>query len=490
MATEEGLLQMVSVALLAALLVLVLIHVLIHVFPAAGSSALKAPPGPFPLPIIGNLHQLDLKRPYRSLMQLSKKYGSVFTIHLGPRKVVVLAGYETVKDVLINHAEEFGDRDMLPVFYDSSEGHGVLFANGESWKEMRRFSLSNMRDFGMGRKGSEEKIMEEMNYLSEVFEQQGGKPFDVKDPVNRAVSNIISSIVYGTRFDYDDPVFQAMVNKANERVSLSMSPQMQLYNAFPFLGFLLRDRRAFRNIVKENLANIRGFVRELQMSLNVNDKRGLIDSFLIRQQQESGQEGSHFHELNLIHIVSNLFVAGTDTTSTTLRWGLLLMAKYPHIQEKVQEEISRVIGGRPPRVEDRKGMAYTDAVIHEVQRFANILPLNLPHATSCDVHFQGYFIRKDETQWETPHQFNPGHFLDSEGKLLKRDAFMPFSAGPRACLGESLARMELFLFFTSLLQRFTFTPPPGTAVSELDLTPDVGFITNPMPHQLCAVSRT
>ncbi|XP_025051403.1 cytochrome P450 2K6-like isoform X2 [Alligator sinensis] len=191
-----------------------------------------------------------------------------------------------------------------------------------------------------------------------------------------------------------------------------------------------------------------------------------------------------------------------ETTSTTLRWGFLLMMKYPKIQEKVQDEIARVLGSNPPRTEHRTKMSYTDAVVHEIQRFANILPLNLPHETTVDVTLKGYFIPKntyiipllasvlrDQSQWEKPDVFYPEHFLDSEGKFVKKEAFMPFSAGRRICVGENLAKMELFLFFTSLLQRFTFHPAPGISSSDLDLTPAVGFATPPMPHQICAVPR-
>ncbi|XP_070844126.1 cytochrome P450 2K3-like [Chaetodon trifascialis] len=189
----------------------------------------------------------------------------------------------------------------------------------------------------------------------------------------------------------------------------------------------------------------------------------------------------------LLMTVVQLFAAGTDTTAATLRWALLLMAKYPKIQDQVQEELSRVIGSRQVHVEDRKDLPFTDAVIHETQRVANIGPVALPHRTSQDVTFQGHFIKKDE--WEKPHSFYPAHFLDKDGKFVKRDAFMPFSAGRRACLGESLARMELFIFFATLLQHFCFTPPPGVSEDELDLTPRLGYTTNPSDHKLCAVSR-
>uniref|UniRef100_A0A3Q4IFJ7 Uncharacterized protein n=1 Tax=Neolamprologus brichardi TaxID=32507 RepID=A0A3Q4IFJ7_NEOBR len=117
-------------------------------------------------------------------------------------------------------------------------------------------------------------------------------------------------------------------------------------------------------------------------------------------------------------------------------------------------------------------------------RLSNIVPMAIPHRTSRDVSLHGYFIKEgttvfplltsvlyDESEWENPFTFNPSHFLDQEGKFVRRDAFMSFSAGRRVCLGEGLARMEIFLFFTSLLQHFRFTPPPGVSEDELDLTP-------------------
>ncbi|KAL3053724.1 hypothetical protein OYC64_006114 [Pagothenia borchgrevinki] len=232
--------------------------------------------------------------------------------------------------------------------------------------------------------------------------------------------------------------------------------------------------------------------------------RCFVDAFLTRKLslEEAGDKDSHYNDENLAYSVINLFAAGTDTTANTLQWSLLFMAKYPQFQDKVQEELSRVIGSRQARAEDRKNLPYTDAVIHETQRLANIVPMAVLHRTSQDVTFQGYFIKEgtcvlplltsvlyDESEWETPHTFNPSHFLDKEGEFIRRDASMPFSAGRRMCPGESLARMELFLFFTFLLVRFRFTPPPGVTEDELDLTPVVGFILTPSPHELCAVSR-
>ncbi|CAL8266077.1 unnamed protein product [Merluccius merluccius] len=493
----------------------------------------KEPPGPRGLPLLGNLLQLDLHRPHNTLCELSKKYGSVFTVYFGPSKVLVLAGYKTVKQALVNHADEFGGRYISPASFDLSQQHGILFSNGENWKEMRRFALSNLRDFGMGKKTAEEKILEECHYLIEVFEKHKGQPFDTTRPMNHAASNIISSIVYGSRFEYSDPQFKAMVARANENIRIFGTAPIQLYNIFPWLGKWMKTVKLLRKNVELQVNVVRDLIHQLKTTLNPQMCRCLIDSFLIRKQndEDSCVTDSLYHEKNLIQVVGNLFAAGTDTTATTLRWALLLMAKYPQIQAQVQEELSRELGGRQVRVEDRKRLPYTDAIIHETQRLANIVPVSLPHITTQDVILQGFFIRKgttvyplltsvlhDESEWETPNTFNPAHFIDMHGKFVKRDAFMPFSAGMygifisstfqmnwidtkinglhfeivqgrRACLGESLARMELFLFFTSLLQRFRFTPPPGVTEEELDLTPAVGFTLNPSPHQLCAISH-
>lgn len=172
------------------------------------------------------------------------------------------------------------------------------------------------------------------------------------------------------------------------------------------------------------------------------------------------------------------------------------------MQDRVQEELDRVLGpGRPPRLEDQRSLPYTSAVLHEVQRFITLLP-HMPRCTAATTRLHGYLLPKgtpvipllssvllDKTQWETPHQFNPGHFLDASGCFVKRAAFLPFSAGRRVCVGESLARTELFLLFAGLLQRFRLLPPPGLSPAGLDTTPTPAFTMRPPAQVLCAVPR-
>ncbi|KAJ1096220.1 hypothetical protein NDU88_001363 [Pleurodeles waltl] len=461
------------------------------------------PPGPAPLPFIGNLNVVDLKNIHKSLMELSEKHGNVFTVHFGPKKMVVLTGYETIKDALVNQADDFGDRAEIPIFQKITQEHGIGFSHGEPWRAMRRFTLSTLRDFGMGKKTIEDRILDELHPLINHLESYKGKPFDTRIILNSAVSNVICSIIFGKRFEYEDPTFLTLINLLGDNFRLLGAPQVQLYNFYPYLGFLLGAHKTLERNVDQQIAFFQGFFKEHKKEFDANNITGFIDAYLLKQEQESTNSSTHFHDKNLLYSTLDLFAAGTETTSTTLRWGLLLMMKYPEIQRKVHEEITCVIkSGNVPRGQDRKNMPYTDAVVHEIQRFANIVPLNVSRGTTTDVHFRGYCIPKgtevmpllisvlyDKTQWATPYEFNPQHFLDANGRFVKKDAFLPFSIGRRACVGESLAKMELFLFFAGLLQKFTFHAPPGVAEADLDLTEDVGFTLTPKPHGVCAVPR-
>ncbi|XP_050753190.1 vitamin D 25-hydroxylase isoform X2 [Gymnogyps californianus] len=182
------------------------------------------------------------------------------------------------------------------------------------------------------------------------------------------------------------------------------------------------------------------------------------------------------------------------------RPSLPLFKKLTNMGGQVQKEIDLVISpNKMPALEEKCKMPYTEAVLHEVLRFCNIAPLGIFHATSKDTVVRGYSIPEgttvitnlysvhfDEKYWSNPEVFFPERFLDSSGQFVKKDAFIPFSLGRRHCLGEQLARMEMFLFFTSLLQRFHLCFPHGVIP---DLKPRLGMTLQPQPYLVCAERR-
>ncbi|XP_022256968.1 cytochrome P450 2D6-like [Limulus polyphemus] len=170
------------------------------------------------------------------------------------------------------------------------------------------------------------------------------------------------------------------------------------------------------------------------------------------------------------------FLGGSGTVRTTIEWCLKTMAAYPDVQKRVQNEIDSFIGReRLPSWDDHVHLPYTHAVLYEVQRWQTIAPLGVLRCTTEDTTVQGYNIPKgtvvmnnvwavhnDPKYWKNPSEFFPEHFLNQEGtKFEKPEYFIPFSIGKRSCPGETLAQVELFLYFTSILQRFTVALPDG-----------------------------
>ncbi|XP_040848360.1 cytochrome P450 2C14-like isoform X1 [Ochotona curzoniae] len=450
----------------------------------------KLPPGPTPLPILGNLLQLDFKDINKSLTKLSKVYGPVFTVYLGMTPTVVIHSYEAVKEALIDLGEEFSGRKGLPVNDKVNKGLGVIFSNGKRWKDLRRFSLMTLRNFGMGKRSIEERVQEEARCLVEELRKTNASPCDPIFILGAAPCNVICSVIFQNRFEYKDQKFLNLMGKFNENFRLFNSKIVQICNIFPILVDFLPGSP---NTAIKNTIYIKNYalekVKEHQESLDINNPRDFIDCFLIKMEQEKHNPQSEFTIDNLLVTVFDLFAAGTETTSTTLRYGLLLLLKYPEVAAKVQEEIERVIGRhRSPCMQDRSRMPYTDAVIHEIQRYIDLFPNNVPHTTTCDVKFRNYLIPKgtqilpslssvlhDHKEFPNPEEFDPGHFLDKSGNFKRSDYFMPFSAGKRVCVGEALARMELFLFLSSILQNFSLKPHGD--LKDLDTTPLVSGLS-------------
>ncbi|MCQ7614215.1 cytochrome P450 [Salmonella enterica] len=463
----------------------------------------KLPPGPTPIPFVGNLLQVPINGTFQTFLKLQKKYGSVFTVYLGPRPVVVLCGHETVKEALVDQADDFSGRGEVPTLERNFQGHGLAMSSGERWKILRRFSLTVLRNFGMGKRSIEERIQEEAGYLLEEIRKTKGTPIEPTFYLSRSVSNVISSVVFGSRFDYEDKQFQNLLEMIKETFRQISTPWAQMYDMYyGVMQYLPGKHNRIYHMLEELESFVASRVKINEASLDLQNPRDFIDCFLIKMHQDENDPQSEFNLKNLVLTTLNFFLAGTHTVSSTIRNGFLLLMKYPEVQAKIHEEISQVIGPhRVPSVDDRVKMPYTDAVIHEIQRVTDIAPLGVPRKVTRDTYFRGYFlpkgtdvhpvlgsVLKDPKYFRYPDVFYPQHFLDEQGRFKKNDAFVVFSSGKRYCVGESLARMELFLYFTSILQNFSLRSlvPPA----DLDITPRISGLGSTAPlHKLSFVAH-
>ncbi|NXF15225.1 CP2J6 protein, partial [Rhodinocichla rosea] len=460
------------------------------------------PPGPTPYPFFGNLLQMNFKIHHEHLKKMAKIHGNIFTLWLSNTPAVVLQGFHAVKEGLTARAEDVAGRPGNRTFQILTHGNGVLFSNGHLWKQQRRFAMATMKKMGLGKKEKDYLLQEEAAHLVEYLQKTNGKPLDPTMPVVHTVSNVICSILFGHRFSRDDENFHRLIESFDIVAAFLNSISFFIYELSPWLAghFLpsVKKMKSCRDFVSALL------VKELEShkgKRKLDETRHFIDYYLDEIDKTKGDADAIYDEENLIQTAADLFVAGIETTATTLLWALLYMVIYPDIQEKVQKELDAVVGcSHEFCYEDRKRLPYTNAVIHEIQRYSNILLIALPRLSVKDTELLGYRIPKntvilanidsvlaDPGKWETPDQFNPGHFLDKDGNFVNREAFLPFAIGHRVCMGELLARMELFIVFSTLLQAFTFTLPEG--VKEVNSKFVFGSTMKPPPYQLCAIPR-
>ncbi|TKC49792.1 hypothetical protein EI555_002514, partial [Monodon monoceros] len=483
------------------------------------------PPGPCPLPLVRNLHLLRVAQQDESLMeagelgvepqadpclspQLAEQYRPAFAVHLGRQKTMVLTGYKAVREALVGTGQELAGRPPIAIFQLIQGGRAprcsllhhpgrsrgvrpacVFSSSGERWRAARQLTMRTLRGLGVGRAPVADKVLQELRCLTAQLDSYGGRPFPLA-LLGWAPSNITFMLLFGQRFDYRDPMFVSLLGLIDRVMVLLGTPGLQLLNIYPWLGALLQLHRP----VLRKVEAVRAILRNL---LEARRPPSYLDA-LIQQGQGKDPEGL-FAKVNVVACALDMVMAGTETMSATLQWAALLMGKHPSVQGRVQEELDRVLGpGRPPRLEDQRSLPYTNAVLHEVRRFITLLP-HVPRCTASDTQLDGHLLPKgtpvvpllssvllDKTQWETPRQFNPGHFLDADGRFVKWAAFLPFSAGCRVCVGESLARSELFLLFSGLLQRYCLLPPPGLSSATLGTTPTLAFTTRPLTQALRA----
>ncbi|RXN20854.1 cytochrome P450 2F2-like protein [Labeo rohita] len=376
------------------------------------------PPGPTPVPFFGNLLQLDRTNPLKDFDKFAQRYGSVYGMFIGRQPAVVLTGQKIIREALITQAVEFAGRSDNMMVSHMSKNKGVVLANyGESWREHRRFALTTLRNFGLGKKSMEQRILEELYEIAPVLR-----------------------------------IFPLPFRKA-----------------FQYFG-----------VINNHILKV---VDEHKKSRVTGEPRDLIDCYLEEIEKRADQRTT-FDDSQMAILLFDLFAAGTETTSSTLRTITFYLMTHTHIQEQCQREIDEVLGDREHvTFEDRNAMPYVQAVIHEGQRFGDVVPLGLFHTATTDTQLRGYNIPKgtiiipylssalrEESQWKFPHEFNPQNFLNDKGEFVKPDAFMPFSVGPRMCLGENLARMELFLILVTVLRRFRLVWPEDAGEPDFKLT--------------------
>lgn len=483
----------------------------------APATSKNLPPGPRPYPVIGNLTQLVGKPIHLAVTDLAKEYGKILTLYLpGGQRCILINSVDLAREALLIKKDDFAGRPRTFIGdFLTREAKDIFFADfSKTMILQRKLVHSALRMYGSGLKQLEVRICDEAGRMLDRLSAHQGNAIDPKDDISLMVLNVICAVTYGESYALDDDEFQRIIKYNDHFIRLFKG--FNILEMLPWLRFfpieesrILREAKELRDAVLDT--KYHEHKKKFEESTNKKDIKiqDLTDALLkafYEAQEEDGKISQVLTEDHLVMIINDVFNAGIQSTIATLLWLLAYMVNYPDIQSRVHAELDDVIGrDRKPRLEDRGRLPYLESTVAEVLRIATTTPLSIPHKSTRESSLGGYDIPKDTMmmtnlwaihhdpkEWEDPDVFKPERFLDVEGNFSVSGpngyrSYLPFSAGRRVCLGESLAKIELFLVTSRLLHQFKFEPAPETQLPELSGI--VGVVLVPESYKICIKNR-
>ncbi|XP_071492550.1 cytochrome P450 2U1-like [Diadema antillarum] len=463
------------------------------------------PPGPASWPLIGTIPTLVSSKlsPLNLLTAFAEKYGDIYRLRIFTTDIVILNSYELIKDAFQNPNIQDRPR-IVPIedFFDR-RNIGIAGSSGKVWKDHRLFVHSALRKLNSGPRTIDDIIHAEAHTLLGEVAKILDRPLNPHKLFNCAVSNVISVLLFGRSFSYTEPAFNQLQEIINENLKLAASGGI-----FIFIPILAKVPFSPANKIKKGVENFTRVIEKIvDEHRNQPDEpknpQDFIDLYLSEIQRTSQDSSSSFDEVNLKVCIGDMFGASTETTNASLKWSILYMVAHPDVQTRVQDELDRVVGrDRLPTLSDRPSLPFTEATLQEIRRMGLASPLGVAHRCGADTKVDGYDIRagtlvvsnmwrvaRDSRVWDIPDEFRPERFLSDSGECIKPEELIPFCTGKRICIGESIARKQMFVFFTNLLHRFTFRRVEESS-SPLSLEGRLGFVYDTPVFQVRVCART
>uniref|UniRef100_A0A8B9YRW4 Steroid 21-hydroxylase n=1 Tax=Bos mutus grunniens TaxID=30521 RepID=A0A8B9YRW4_BOSMU len=420
----------------------------------------------------GFLHLLQPNLPIH-LLSLTQKLGPVYRLRLGLQEVVVLNSKRTIEEAMIRKWVDFAGRPQIPSYKLVSQRCQDISLGDYSllWKAHKKLTRSALL---LGTRSSMEPWVDQLTQeFCERMRVQAGAPVTIQKEFSLLTCSIICYLTFGNK---EDTLVHAFHDCVQDLMKTWDHWSIQILDMVPFLSWSSPP----------------------QESMVAGQWRDMTDYMLQGVGRQRVEEGPGQLLEGHVHMsVVDLFIGGTETTASTLSWAVAFLLHHPEIQRRLQEELDRELGpgASCSRVtyKDRARLPLLNATIAEVLRLRPVVPLALPHRTTRPSSIFGYDIPEgmvvipnlqgahlDETVWEQPHEFRPDRFLEPGAN----PSALAFGCGARVCLGESLARLELFVVLLRLLQAFTLLPPPVGALPSLQPDPYCGVNLKVQPFQV------
>ncbi|HET9530396.1 MAG TPA: cytochrome P450 [Blastocatellia bacterium] len=419
------------------------------------------PPGPRGHFVRGNLPEY-IGDPLGYLMSLRSEYGDVVRLRFFHIPVYVLNNPDHIEQVLVTKNRSFiKPMDFRMPFFRGIFGNGLLTSEGDFWLRQRRlaqpaFHRDRISEYG--------KVM--ADYTEQMLDgwQKGGS-LDIHQEMMVLTLRIAVKTLFNVDAERDVVLMSALSNELIEMFALQDSSFWLAHNYLPTAA-----HRRFRKLIERLDRYIFNIIRRRREE---GRDTGDLLSMLLQAQDE---DGSQMTDRQLRDEVMTLFLAGHETTALALSWTWYLLSQHPEAEARLVTELESALGGKRPGVEDLPALGYAEAVVKEAMRLyppawgfgrqaiqeCEIAGYTVPRGRQ--LFFFPWVIHRDSRHFEDAEAFRPERWTDERIKRLPRCAYLPFSAGPRVCIGNSFAMMEAVLVLATVARRYRLELEPGQAI--------------------------
>ncbi|CAL8128972.1 unnamed protein product [Orchesella dallaii] len=467
----------------------------------------KLPSGPPPLPFIGNIHQLLGKDVHLKFSKWVEEYGKLYTVQFGTKRALVISDPKLIKELFINPAST--GRFVMEVFLVLGRGrYGIVNTDGSHWTEQKNFSARTLKSFGLSGIGKivlEQQILRDIQeFLDKIrVETQSLCIFDLTKRLNCNVMWKVIASGGNKKGSETEIVHYNHVAELTEDYLNSMGKGTETGLAFlPWLKYIAPELSGYNHLksaadkVYDLVAH---HINERRKVFVKGDVKDVMDAYVEKLELCDDPKSTFYGKNGLRNSISStleLVTASGDTTPHTINWIMLYLAHHQNVQQKLCEEIDRVIGSdRSPSLVDRKNMPYYEAVLQEILRLSSLGWMGIPHQLLNDVEFEGYtlpkgliilpnlfYVHHDPETWGDPENFRPERFINEKGSFVRHECMMPFGVGKRLCYGESIARDIIFLFIVRFFQVAQVFPE--SLETKPDFKAKFGFLLTAKPFKV------
>ncbi|XP_028752956.1 cytochrome P450 71D10-like [Neltuma alba] len=456
--------------------------------PHSRKSLRTLPPGPWKIPLIGNLHQFVGSLPHHSLRKLANKYGPLMHLQLGETSNIVISSPEMAKEIMKTHDAIFSNRPyFLASRIISYNSTNIGFSPyGSYWRHLRKIctvellSANRVQSFSHIRE-------EEVSALVRKISANEGSVINLSEYLFSLTTGITSRAAFGKKCGDHEAFLSTMEEALKLAGGFSVSDLFPSVKVLPLISGMRGKLERLHRELDRILENIVKDHKE-EKRIHGQAEEDLVD-VLLKLQQQNDPHTPQLTDNNIKAVILDIFGAGTDTSSTTLEWAMSEMLKNPKVMEEAQAEVRKVFREKGYASEaDLQHLKYLKLVVKETLRLHPPAVLLLPRENTEKCKINGYeipaktrvivnawAIGRDPMIWNEAERFRPERFVDSPIDFRGRDfEYIPFGGGRRICPGITFATALIEQALAQLLYHFNWKLPNEMQIEEFDMTESFG----------------